>query len=73
MARTDELKLRVDRLLAGGLNPRDLDVLFLWLRERSFGNKAVVDVGDFVAHDREARAAIGQILAALRGHGLIEV
>lgn len=39
--------------MAGELNTRDLDVLFLWLRERSFGNRAVAEIGDFVAHSDE--------------------
>lgn len=53
MARADELKRRTERLLAGEKNTRDLDVLFLWLRDRTFGNRAVADVGDFVAHSDE--------------------
>lgn len=51
--RTDEIRRRVDRLLAGEKNTRDLDSLFVWLRTRSFGNKAVADLGDFVAHSDE--------------------
>jgi hypothetical protein len=47
------MKRRVDRLWAGERSTRDLDVLFLWLRERSYGNRAVADIGDFVAHSDE--------------------
>lgn len=53
MTRIYELQRRVERLLAGERNTHDLYALFLWLRGRSFGNKAVADVGDFVAHSEE--------------------
>jgi hypothetical protein len=48
-----DLKRRLARLLAGGRNTRDLDILFLWLRQRSFGNKAVADLGNFAGHAGE--------------------
>lgn len=58
MPRTDELKRWVGRLMAGEVNTRDLDVLFLWLRGRSFGNRTVADIGDFVAHSDEREKGV---------------
>ncbi|MXO73179.1 hypothetical protein [Alteraurantiacibacter buctensis] len=47
------LRIRVERLLAGAHHARDLDELFLALRQRSFGAKLVREIGDFSAHRQE--------------------
>lgn len=49
---------RVKRLISGQAGFRDLDRIFQWARSRSFGNRAVKDVGDFAAHREEKNAGI---------------
>jgi hypothetical protein len=53
VANLDDLRRRAGRLLAGERHTRDLDALFLELRQRSYGNKAVADVGNFAGHAQE--------------------
>jgi hypothetical protein len=52
------MRRRAERLLGGERNTSDLYALFLWLRERSFGNKTVADIGDFLAHSEEREQGI---------------
>ena len=73
MTRTEEIKRRADRLLRGDGTFEDLNTLFLWLRGRSFGQVAVKEVGDFVAHadsrDKgEARRALGGLSTVFNFH-----
>lgn len=44
--------------MSENLQSRDLDELFQWLRFRSFGNKAVADIGNFVAHADERDSGV---------------
>ncbi|WP_294266338.1 hypothetical protein [uncultured Sphingomonas sp.] len=46
----ENLKLWVSRLIKGDASARDLDRIYLSLRARSYGNKAVTEIGDFIAH-----------------------
>lgn len=45
-----DVTARVQRLLTGRSNARDLDFIFTWLRFRSFGHFLVRDIGDFATH-----------------------
>ena len=50
MARDQEMRARVVRLLDGDFRHGDLSTLYLWLRARSHGLASVREIGDFVAH-----------------------
>jgi hypothetical protein len=68
-----EIRARVERLLAGSKNSRDLDRVFAWLRFRSYGRSAVKDIGDFAGHleDRDrglAWAGASRISTMLKYH-----
>jgi hypothetical protein len=56
--RTSELRHRVERLLNGQFIVDDLIRLFLFLRDRSFGNNLVREIGDFVAHADERQKGV---------------
>lgn len=58
MARTDEAQRRAERVLRGDGSKADLAMLFLWLRRRTYGNHAVDDIGDFVAHADERNGGV---------------
>lgn len=47
---TDDLRLRLRRLVAGEKRVEDLDRLYLSLRERSKDLEVVQEIGDFIAH-----------------------
>lgn len=49
---------KVKKFVEGTSSSRDLDAIFLWLRQRSFGAKTVKDIGDFVAHADEKSQGI---------------
>ena len=50
MDRADSIQRRVARLQEGKGHPADFDHILLWLRARSFGNKIIRDLGDFIGH-----------------------
>lgn len=50
MAKKDELRFRVQRFLTGPFSVNDLNAVFLFLREYSFGRQSVRDLGDMIAH-----------------------
>ncbi|WP_156937955.1 hypothetical protein [Mesorhizobium sp. LNHC221B00] len=63
MARNDEMRKRVERLLAEGFRDDDITKLLLWLRERSYGVSSVREIGDFVAHsDTKTKGVVTQDL-----------
>lgn len=47
------IAFRASRLAAGTASTEDIATIFLHLRRRSFGNKLVSEIGDFVAHSDE--------------------
>jgi hypothetical protein len=53
MVRDQELRTRVERLLAGDIRPEDFSRLFLWLRSRSYGAASIKEIGHFEAHPDE--------------------
>lgn len=50
MAENVDIQRRVERLISGQWNTRDLDRIYTWLRFRSYGHGVVRDIGDFTAH-----------------------
>lgn len=53
MARSAEMRWRVERLLAGDLQTEHMTRLFLWLRQRTYGVVTIKEVGHFIAHPDE--------------------
>jgi hypothetical protein len=58
MAGHDELRIRAQRLLLGVFQIDDLNRLFLFLRQNSYGERAVREVGDLVAHADEREKGV---------------
>jgi len=54
----DDLRGRVQRLLAGSHQVHDLDRLFLALRDRAHNRESVREIGDFVAHRAERQKGL---------------
>lgn len=53
MSLPKDVPILITRIAEGSRDPYDFDRVFLWLRERSFGNGLVKDLGDFVAHSHD--------------------
>lgn len=53
-----EIRTRVERLISGNNNPRDLDRIFSWLRFNSYGNSFVKDIGDFAEHSENKNKGV---------------
>lgn len=51
--RPREIDHFASRIASGQSSARDIDRLFLWLRDRSYGNTIIRDIGDFTAHSFE--------------------
>jgi len=54
----DDLRGRVQRLLAGSHQVHDLHRLFLALRDRAHNRESVREIGDFVAHRAERQKGL---------------
>jgi hypothetical protein len=50
LSKKEEYRKRAQRLIAGDFHIEDLNRLLLFLRENSFGNKNVREIGDMIAH-----------------------
>lgn len=62
--KTNELRSRVQRFLAGDHRVADLNRVFLALRDGCYGRASIREIGDFVAH-REHREK-GPVTDAVR-------
>lgn len=62
-SKRNEMQRRARRLIETTGSPRDLDLLLLWLRDKSYGNHAIRDLGDFVGHPdrRSSGPASGRV------------
>jgi len=49
----EHVRICVLRLLAGDVRIEDINTLFRYLRTRSYGNKVVKEMGDFISHREE--------------------
>ena len=58
MKKDKTLGARVERFLSPECQPEDLTQIFLSLRQESYGNECVKEVGDFVAHRKEREKGI---------------
>ncbi|WP_373489853.1 hypothetical protein [Parasphingorhabdus sp.] len=56
--RKGEYRIRAQRFLTGEFNVEDLRSLFLFLRQNSYGNQTVRDIGDMVGHSDERNQGI---------------
>lgn len=59
------IQTKVKRFVEGRRIPRDIDAISLWIRSKSYGARAVKDVGDFVGHAEEKNQGVAWDQASL--------